>query len=81
MTSFEKDHSGCLKANEAQVNLHVSTLQSSCCKAKNAGASKIDILNSQAKGKRMFIYISIVSLAGKNHWLLVVDDSTDYAKI
>ena len=50
-------------------------------KEKKAGVSKIVVPQSTVKGKILFIDISsasTASMASKKHWLLIVDDNTDY---
>ena len=50
-------------------------------KAKQQGISKKAVAQSKILGKRLFIDVSspsTPSFGDKNHWLLVVDDSSNY---
>ena len=52
-------------------------------KAKKAGVSKTSAANSTINGERIFIDISsppTVSTGGKRHWLLVMEDTTNYTQ-
>ena len=51
-------------------------------KAKKAGMSKLPVKTLKIKGKKFFIdisYPSTISMGCKKHWLLVLEDSIDYA--